>query len=444
VVRRERANNGRVSGNQRWLRLATLLFFVGGLCLQGVSAQDGSVVELRSADELEVHEVNGEEVRELIGNVHFIQLSEEGDSIFVWTDRAMRYMVRDAIELFGHVRIVRGDATLRSSVGMYYSNDKKAEMPRGVTLEQEGVVLTAWRGTYWVDEDRAFFEGDVVLVDSVSRTTSDALTYYEADERAVAVGNVRVQSLKDNVTILGDSLVHYRNTGTSIVPKNPTLIQIDTSSVSEGDTLVIVSQHMEAYRDTADRFVAVGDVKIVRGDLSSRCERAIFDRTHDLMILQEDPVVWQGENQMTGDSIVATVKENELRRLRVIGRAMAISRSDSVFRQRFNQLTGQEIILSFKQRKLQEIEVLRNATSLYYLYEESEPNGVNRSSGDRIRIDFVDGSIDRITVIGGVEGTYAPEAMVANRESEFNLDGFRWIEQRPSRNQFSIALKSYD
>lgn len=408
------------------------------------AAQQGGVVELRSAEELQVHMVDGEEVRELIGNVHFIQLSEDGDSVFVWSDRAMRYMTRDIIELFGNVRITRGGATLRSALGTYSSRDRRAEMPRGVTLNQEGVTLTARKGTYWVDDKVAFVQGDVVLVDSVSRTTSNTMTYYEAEKRAVAVGSVRVESLRDNVTILGDSLIHYRTRGVSLVPKNPTLVQIDRSPGGENDTLVVVSDRMEAYRDTSDRFLALGDVKIVRSDLASRCGRALFDRTRELIVLQDDPVVWQGENQMTGDSIAAFLQDNQLRRLQVIGRAMAISRSDSAFRMRFNQLTGREMTLAFAERRLQSIEVRRNATSLYYLYEDSEPNGVNRSSGDRIRIDFDQGRLDRITVIGGVEGTYAPESMVLNREGEYNLDGFRWIELRPSRTMFTIDLRSYE
>ena len=414
------------------------------MATSGAAAQEGSVVELRTADELQVHVVDGEEVRELIGNVHFVQLSKEGDSIFVWTDRAMRYMTRDLIELFGRVRIVRGEATLRSSLGVYSSRERKAHMPQGVRLDREGATLTARKGTYWVDDERAFVEGDVVLIDSVSRTTADVMTYYEADERAIAVGNVRVTSLKDNVTILGDSLVHFRERGTSIVPALPTLIQVDSSSTESGDTLVVVSDRMEAYRDTSERFIAIGDVKIVRADLAARCARSVLDRTENVLVFQGDPVVWQGESQMTGDSIAAFLEGNELRRLHVIGRAMAVSRSDSVFRSRFNQLTGQEIILTFVDRKLQQIDVIKNATSLYYLYDDSGPNGVNRSSGDRIRIDFASGRIDQITVIGGVEGTYAPESMVLGREGEFNLDGFRWITSRPARTLFTIALETYD
>jgi len=201
---------------------------------------------------------------------------------------------------------------------------------------------------------------------------------------------------------------------------------------------------MEAHRDTADLFIAEGNVRIVRGDLASRCERSSLDRTNDLLTLQGDPVVWEGENQMTGDSIVAFLRGGELQRLDVIGRAMAASRSDSALQNRFNQMTGREIVLSFSGRKLREIEVLRNATSLYYLYDDSAPNGVNRSSGDRIRMDFVDGRLDRITVLGGVEGTYAPESMVLGRENEFNLDGFRWIENRPTRALYTTALRSYD
>jgi len=36
-------------------------------------------------------------------------------------------------------------------------------------------------------------------------------------------------------------------------------------------------------------------------------------------------------------------------------------------------------------------------------------NGVNKSSGDRILIDFIGNEVDRIKVIRGVQGQYFPE-----------------------------------
>jgi hypothetical protein len=63
---------------------------------------------------------------------------------------------------------------------------------------------------------------------------------------------------------------------------------------------------------------------------------------------------------------------------------------------------------------------------------------VNKSSGDRILIDFIGDEVDRIKVIRGVQGQYFPEKMIFNRESEYNLDGFRLYENRPKRQGVKI------
>ena len=88
----------------------------------------------------------------------------------------------------------------------------------------------------------------------------------------------------------------------------------------------------------------------------------------------------------------------------------------------------------FAEKKVRQIDVEQTATSLYYLYDEAVANGANMSSGDRIIIDFSDGQVDRIKIIGGVQGEYYPERMVRNREGEYNLDGFKWFRTRPKRD----------
>ncbi|MBI3580355.1 MAG: hypothetical protein HY089_13200, partial [Ignavibacteriales bacterium] len=112
--------------------------------------------------------------------------------------------------------------------------------------------------------------------------------------------------------------------------------------------------------------------------------------------------------------------------------------------QRYDQLTGRELTMYFNGKKLERVEANRNATSLYYLFDKTEPNGVNRSSGDRIVIEFEDGKTDRISVVGGVEGRYFPEQMIMQREQAYNLDGFRWITNRPKRRNLDIINERYE
>ncbi len=91
--------------------------------------------------------------------------------------------------------------------------------------------------------------------------------------------------------------------------------------------------------------------------------------------------------------------------------------------------------MTFHEDKIERIVVETTATSLYFLYDDGKPNGVNRSSGDSIIISFSNGVVTEYTVIGGVQGHYFPENMVADRESEYHLVGFDWKEDRPKKDR---------
>ncbi|MCI0705972.1 MAG: hypothetical protein L0Y80_00620 [Ignavibacteriae bacterium] len=410
------------------------LFVVG----QFARSQD-KVIELKTADSLLGKRFGNEEVRELVGNVHMVQTSASGEVVKLWCDRALRYMTQNKVELFGRVRVERDSTKLRAAEGVYWGDDKRAVMRRKVRLERGSMTLTSNAGEYFSELKRAHFTGDVVVIDSASVTTCEKLTYFEDDERSIAVGNVKVVNSERAMTVYGDSLVRYGKIGYTIVPKNPRLVEVDSTESAAVDTLVVVSQTMEAFRDPYDRFIATDSVLIARSDLSARAGRATYYASGDSMILERQPIVWYDVSQVSGDSIVVSLEDRKLRSVYVNGRAMAISQTDTTHTNRFDQLTGRELTMYFEGQKLEHIDVERNATSLYYLFDDERPNGANRASGDRIRIDFIDGQVNDITIVGGVQGQFYPENMIANREHQYNLDGFRWIENRPRRQNLSIV-----
>ena len=403
------------------------------------AAAQSSVIEVKTANALVGDVIGNEKIQKLIGNVHFIQTSPTGEIIKVWCDSARRYMTQNKVELFGHVRIARDTTVLRAPEGVYYGNERRAEMKKGVTLRKGTLNLASRTGQYFSDEKRAFFVGDVVAADSTSTTWCDRLTYFETDERSIAVGNVRVKSSQNSITVYGDSLIHEEPTKYSRVLKNPRLVQIDTTSEGVIDTLVVVSNFMEGFQDSTNRFVATDSVRMVRSDLAARCGRAVFLTRQDRVFLERQPIIWYGQNQITGDSMTVTLKDKKLQNVLVRGRAMAVSRSDSTNARRFDQLIGRELTMYFDKQKVQRIEARRNSISLSYLFDDRTPNGANKTSGDRIRIEFEDGKLNTITVVGGVEGQFYPEAMINHREQNYNLDGFRWVEQRPKRKQLEIV-----
>lgn len=397
------------------------------------------VIELKSAQELKGRVMNGQDVRELLGNVHFIQYLREGGFVNVWSDRALQFIADERLELYQRVRVRRDTVTIYADEGVYFGKERRVEMRGRVRLERTGSVLTAAEGEYFPDERRAVFTGAVQVEDSVSVLTSDRLTYWETDQRSIAVGRVQVRQLSDGTTVFGDSLVNLDSEDRSIVPRAARMLQADSSAEGGIDTLLVASVRMESTGGKDRVLIATDSVRIARTDLAARCALATFYTGADRIVLAGDPVVWHGRNQLTGDTIEIRLRDRRLHEVRVRGRAMAVSRADSLRPSRFDQLTGRNITMRFAGGKVQQIESDGTATSLYYLYDDELPNGVNRSSGDRITMDFSDGQIDRIKVERGVQGEYLPEKLVNGREADHDLDGFRWYTSRPTRTGLTMT-----
>ena len=417
--------------------LMGILFLVAGVfaAVRGnaQSQQPGNIVILEHADSLVGLEINGEKARVLTGNVRFRQ-----GNTTVSCDRATQYLVSNKILLEGTVEVHDDSLRLVGARGMYYSDTKTAEAFDRVLCVDPTTTLRSQYGKYYANDRKAYFRGNVYVEDTSSVLTSDELEYYRTDQHSIAGGNVKITNVKNGLTLYGDHFESYKQKKYSRMTGEPKLIQVDTAGAGKHDTLEVTSRVMESYQDTLERLVATDSVSIVRGGLFAQASESVFYTKLDSIILRHSPVIWYsqeepGDNQVSGDSVFLKLKSRKLHTAYIEGRAIAISRADSSLRNRFNQMTGQEIILHFDADKIRQIDVNTTATSLYYLFDQGKPNGLNKTTGDHITMTFVEGKIDRISAITGVEGQYYPERLVKGRESIYNLDGFNFRKFKMTR-----------
>jgi len=413
------------------MRYTVLFIFCLAALLAGVSpaarSQNGKVIELEKADSLKGLVIGGEEARELIGNV---RIRQEG--VVITCDRGLQFLASGRIVLTGDVTVTDDSVTLRAPRALYHRDMRMAEAFEDVRLEDGRTTLTARYGQYFVEERKAYFQGRVVVVDSTSRVEADTLTYYREKGSATASGRVRVTGKAERVTITGGYLRHTSRPPYSRITLDPLLVQIDTTGGRE-DTLTVTSTIMEAYRDSTRLLVATDSVSLLQGELAGRAQTLHFFTASDSLLMRGTPVLWYGQTQVSGDSINVYMRNRKPWRVVVLGNALAASRSDSLFPDRFDQLSGDTMVMRFASEGLEEIDVRSQATSIYYLYEDSVGNGLNQSSCDRIALTFREKKVQTITFVGGVEGMYRPESMISRREADFALPGFRWRHDRPVR-----------
>lgn len=423
--------------------LLALLFCC--LAAAGTHAQTRSLVRVIYADSL-VSRVQGDmQLRELIGRVRL-----EQENVVITCDRALQNIDRNMVDLDGNVVITQDTLVLRSRRGTYDGNARTARTNDGIEIRDGHLVLRADAGWYETGAKIAEFRSRVHVQDSSATITAGALRYDRDSARATAWSDVLVRFRTERAVIAGDSVIHYTERRHSFFPRSPRLWQIDTTVVRRDslsgradsirlDTLFMAARRMEAYRDSTNRFLAMGAVELVRGELSARGDEARFLRNDSLLVLRTEPIVWYEQNQLTGDSIAVMLSDGHVDATHVTGNGFSASQSTPGERDtlappgRWDQTSGRSIHIQFHDDRAERIVVDGTATSLYYLWDGRALNGVRRESGDRIIIDFDDdGKAAEIRTLGGVEGTYYPEKYVTGREADYNLEGMHWRDDRPA------------
>jgi lipopolysaccharide export system protein LptA len=435
-------------------------------------------------DSLKGKMVEGESIREVYGHVVLTQ-----GRLVITCNKATQYLSRNDADLEGNVIAKQDTLTIKTPRANYFGNQRRTRSISGITLNDTKVILVADSGDYFFKEDRAFFQGEVKMYDTATTMTSDVMTYFKLQNRMIATGhvkimdstntiyadslehfrasritfankNVKILSTGNNTVIFGDHLEDYAQKSYTLINKNPLLIQIDSTktqgttlqadsnSVSNKpgkinylnnirvDTLIIQSGIMEAYRDTVNRFEAKDSVKIWRGTFASRNDYSIYFRNKGRIVTKKmgpnrpQPVMWNENTQMTGDSINIHLINNRIKLLDVIGNGFLISQNE-FYKNRFDQISGDSIFISFDSTGITSTDVRHQVLSIYYLYENNSSNGLTKSSSQNALIFFKNRKVDKIKMDGFPKSDLYPENMVEHKELSFTLPGYVLFTNRP-------------
>lgn len=419
--------------------------------------------------------VNGESIREVSGNVVLTQ-----GNVKITCRKAIQYLSRNDAELIGDVVATQDTLTIKTERGFYFGNLRKTSSNSGVLLEDKKVILTAKQGEYFFDENKAIFQSDVKLYDTASTLTSQKLTYLRNEDRVIATvdvkivdsvntiyadtvdhfrkrqitiasGNVVIKNNENNTLVLGEHLEDYRQSKYTIIDKLPMLVQIDSSKSTDSlgietirlDTLFIQSRVMEVYREPEQKFIATDSVKIIRDLFASKNDLTIYLKDEEKIITEKisdehnQPVLWYDNSQLTGDSITIYIEDKKIRQLDVDGNAFMVSQNKN-YEKRLDQSSATTIKMFFDDNKIQRAEFFGNVYSIYYLYEEEQPNGVMKANSLDAVILFSDNEVSEVKLYGNPGSEYYPEQQTEGNEKTYQLPKFIFINDRPDK------LKMYE
>jgi hypothetical protein len=164
--------------------------------------------------------------------------------------------------------------------------------------------------------------------------------------------------------------------------------------------------------------------------LAGIAESLVYNYSDSSIRLFQDPVMWNQKSQISADSMVFYIANEELDRVYMKDKAFAIM-TDTLFN--YNQMKGRQMTGFFSEGQMESLVIEGNGESLYYALEaDTLTQGVNRILSANIKLTFVDGAVRKANFGIRPDGKFTPVQKIDEKIAR--LDGFAWrIEEKPDQ-----------
>lgn len=345
------------------------------------------------------------------------------DSANTLTSKVGRFFMElKKYQFLQNVHIKNPEYTVESAQLDYYTTTKNAYMYGPSTITGDTYTIYCERGFYDTKVETGYGIKNTKINYNNRIIEGDSVYFNKKREFASATNNITVTDTINNGLIRAHYAEVYKARDSLFATKRAVSISLveQDSLYIHGDTLMVTGKPDErilrAFRNT----------KFYKTDLSGKCDSLHFEQKTGITQLIRNPILWNMENQMTGDSIhlISDMETEKLDSLKVINNAFIISQ-DTIGKVGFNQAKGKDLFGKFIENELKIVDLVKNTEVIYYMYNDDEELiGINKTICSAIRMTFENSDIEDITFITNPAGDIFPEEDLP--EESRKLKGFIW------------------
>ncbi len=357
------------------------------------------------------------------------------DSANTLTSKIGRYFMEPKkYQFLQSVKIKNPEYTVESAQLDYYTATKNAYMYGPSTITGDTYTIYCERGFYDTKVETGYGIKNTRINYNNRIIEGDSVYFNKIREFASATNNIKVTDTINNGVIRAHYAEVYKAKDSLFATKRAVSVSLveQDSLYIHGDTLMVTGKPddriLRAFRNT----------KFYKTDLSGKCDSLHFKQKTGITQLIRNPILWNLENQMTGDSIllISDMETEKLDSLKVINNAFVISQ-DTIGKEGFNQAKGKDLFGKFIENELKIVDLVKNTEVIYYMYNDDEELiGINKTICSAIRMTFENSDIEDITFITNPEGDIFPEEELP--ENSRKLKGFIWRGDERIRNKDAI------
>ncbi len=343
------------------------------------------------------------------------------------------YMEDDKYSFVSDVEVTNPEYVINSEQLDFYSETGNAYMYGPTTIESETSTVYCERGFYDTREDIGYFVKNSRIDYENRILEGDSLYFNRNTNFASGTNNIRVTDTLNNSLITGHYAEVFREQDSVFITKRAL-----AATVQDNDSIFIHSDTLMVTGKPENRIIrGFYDVRMYKSDMSGKSDSIHVNQQTGLtkminlntgpvtsVSVGRTPVIWSGNNQMTGDTIhlISNPKTEKLDSLKVFDNAFLIQQ-DSI--EGYNQIKGKELTGLFVENELSQVDILKNTETIYYMRnEEKDLIGINKTLSSSIKILFQEQEIQDIYYYQQVDGTLTPEEELP--ENVRLLRGFNW------------------
>lgn len=333
-----------------------------------------------------------------------------------------RYFVaQKKFQFLTAVTITNPKYTIKSNHLDYYTNSGHSYLFGPSTITSKENYIYTEKGFYDTKKNLAQFVKNSYIKYKDRRIEADSLYYDRNKEFASGTNNVKITDTINKGIVKGHYAELYKLKDSLFITKRAVAINI-----VENDSVYIHGKKLMVTGKPNNRIIrAFNNVRFYKTDMSGKCDSIHSDQKKALTKLIGRPILWNYENQMTGDimHLIGNNETEKLDSLKVLNNAFIISKD--TLEAGFNQVKGQNLYGKFKENKLYEVDVVKNTEVVYFLRnDKNELIGINKNVSSRINMTLDKNTIDTITFFDNVDGDIYPEKELP--ENARKLRGFVW------------------
>jgi lipopolysaccharide export system protein LptA len=387
-------------------------------------------------------------------------------------------------------RVVNGKTILTSKEGIYYADTKDIYFKKNVYFKddnntiitdsllynlktgiatfitqtniksKDGTEINTKSGTYNLNTGEAIFYERTTYKDSTHSITGNKMAFDKKSGTVQIEGNGKLVDSANQVTVFGNEIFIDTKKNAFLATRKPVMIfyrdgdstylaadtifsglrkydSLERRMVIKSDTLkkVEVVDGSKAKDSSIRYFLAFHHVRIFRGSLQAVSDSLHYSTSDSTFKLFGNPLVWNAETQVKGDTIYMYTENQKAKRLYVFNNGIIINKANDAM---YNQIAGRTINAYFKTGQIDYVRVKGSPSeSIFYPQDDdSAYTGMNRSSGDVIDIYFVNKELNKVKFIKDVEGIMYPINQIPADKKQ--LKGFAWLDKRRPKNKLEL------